>query len=106
MSALRLVDGAGSGIAPSESMAAPSTYSEGRGACSNNCQTIIKGTSSIRILRRDTPRSCLGVDGSIEMDRRFADSRIKANGAITFNGDVNEMQGYLFVDLEKKIKKH
>ncbi|GKD79489.1 putative reverse transcriptase domain-containing protein [Tanacetum coccineum] len=38
------------------------------------------------------------------MDRRFADSRIKANGAITFNGDVNEMQGYLFVDLAKKIK--
>ncbi|GJZ12617.1 hypothetical protein Tco_0547847 [Tanacetum coccineum] len=38
-----------------------------------------------------------------EMDRRFADSRIKANGAITFNGDVNEMQGYLFVDFAKKI---
>nr|GEV06056.1 hypothetical protein [Tanacetum cinerariifolium] len=40
----------------------------------------------------------------IEMDRRFVDSRIKANEAITFNGDVNEMQGYLFVDLAKKIK--
>nr|GEV37170.1 hypothetical protein [Tanacetum cinerariifolium] len=38
------------------------------------------------------------------MDRRFVDSRIKENGAITFNGDVNEMQGYLFVDLAKKIK--
>nr|GEU45731.1 hypothetical protein [Tanacetum cinerariifolium] len=42
--------------------------------------------------------------GLREMDRRFANSRIKANGAITFNGDVNEMQGYLFVDLAKKIK--
>nr|GEU42292.1 putative reverse transcriptase domain-containing protein [Tanacetum cinerariifolium] len=36
--------------------------------------------------------------------KKSTDSKIKANRAITFNGDVNEMHGYLFVDLAKEFK--